>query len=56
MNGEERKREIEVLVKAIEKTREELKKSWKKVEDLDATIQAAQSDQQRRTQSRKPGA
>lgn len=33
------KEEIDALVKATEKTREELKKSWKKVEDLDAAIQ-----------------
>jgi hypothetical protein len=35
------KQELEALLKTAEKNRVELQKSWKKVEDLEAAIQAA---------------
>jgi hypothetical protein len=42
MGKEDTRRELEALLKAAEKNRVELQKSWKKVEDLEAAIQAAQ--------------
>lgn len=45
--------EIDNLIKATQKNREELKKSWQKFEDLDAAIQSAKSDQEQRKQARK---
>ena len=45
MGKRDTKAELEVLVKATEKSREELKISWKKVEDLDAAIQSSQAIQ-----------
>ena len=47
------KKNIDELLRTTEKTREELKKSWKRVEDLDAAIQSAKNDQLRRNQGRK---
>jgi hypothetical protein len=41
MSREDTKRELEALLKAAERNRVELQKSWKKVEDLEAAIQAA---------------
>ncbi|HTR41680.1 MAG TPA: hypothetical protein VMH87_08705 [Pseudomonadales bacterium] len=45
MGKPDTKRELEALLKAAEKNRIELQKSWKKVEDLEAAIQAAQRAQ-----------
>jgi hypothetical protein len=42
MSKADTKRELEALLKAAEKNRVELQKSWKKVEDLEAAIQSAQ--------------
>jgi hypothetical protein len=55
MKERDTKRELETLLEATQKNREELKKSWKRVEDLDAAIQSAKSDQQQRKQTQKPG-
>jgi hypothetical protein len=41
MGKSDTKRELEALLKAAEKNRVELQKSWKKVEDLEAAIQSA---------------
>ena len=35
------KRELDALIKTTEENREELKKSWEKVKNLDAAVQAA---------------
>ena len=44
---ESNKDALEALVKAMEKNRDELKKSWKKVEELDTAIQAIQAGRER---------
>ncbi len=44
---------LEVLLKTTEENRKQLQKAWKKVEDLDAAIQSAQSDQLQRKQAKK---
>jgi hypothetical protein len=58
MGNPDTKRELEALLKTAEKNRVELQKSWKKVEDLDAAIQAAQratKDSQERRNKNKAG-
>lgn len=42
MSKSDTKTELEALLKATEKNRVELQKSWKKAEDLEAAIQSAQ--------------
>ena len=54
VNKKETDREIEALIKATERNRRELLKTWKKVEELDAAIQSAKSDQLKRKQNGKP--
>jgi hypothetical protein len=44
----------EALIKATERNREELKKSWQKVEELEAAIQSAKSGQLQRKRTKKP--
>jgi hypothetical protein len=41
MSKSDTKTELEALLKATEKNRVELQKSWKKAEDLEAAIQSA---------------
>jgi hypothetical protein len=42
MSKSDTKTELEALLRATEKNRVELQKSWKKAEDLEAAIQSAQ--------------
>lgn len=53
MDKSDTKGELEALLKTAEKNRGELQKSWKKVEDLEAAIQAAQRTSDESKEKRK---
>lgn len=43
--SQDTKRELDALIKATEENREKLKKSWEKVKNLDAAVQAVKKTQ-----------